>query len=204
MGRPTKLTPERQEAICAHVRDQQFIETACALVGIDKTTHYGWLNRAQAELNRLDELRDEGEEDPQPDPDEAPFIDYLHAFSRARAEAEAAAVQVLRETGQGYRVVKRKRRMDKDGNILEEHTEEYTERDWRAALEYLERSFPDRWRKPSRVEVSGRDGGPVEHTVAAEVRYTMVDNGRDPRITRRSGDHAGNGKRTEHQEAGQR
>jgi transposase len=37
--------------------------------------------------------------------------------------------------------------------------------DWKAAMTWLERKFPDRWGRRNRVEVSGRDGGPV--TVAA-------------------------------------
>ena len=33
--------------------------------------------------------------------------------------------------------------------------------DWRAAMTYLERRFPDRWGRRQRHEVSGPDGGAI-------------------------------------------
>ena len=33
--------------------------------------------------------------------------------------------------------------------------------DWRAALAYLERRFPARWRTQQRMELTGADGGPI-------------------------------------------
>lgn len=33
--------------------------------------------------------------------------------------------------------------------------------DWRAALAYLERRHPARWRKHTSTELTGKDGGPI-------------------------------------------
>lgn len=177
MGRPTKLTPERQKQICDLLKSGNWVETACTLAGIDKQTHYNWINRAQAELNRMQE---EGREDP--DPNEAPYLDYLDATTQARAEAEARNVALIQQAASGVNVVKTRRRTDQQGNIIEETEERYVERDWRAALEYLQRSFPERWKHRSAVEATGKDGGPI--AVAAEVHYHMPDNGRDPHLSR--------------------
>lgn len=44
--------------------------------------------------------------------------------------------------------------------------------DWRAALAYLERRHPDRWRAHRTTELTGPDGGPIatEHTQKLDLR----------------------------------
>lgn len=42
--------------------------------------------------------------------------------------------------------------------------------DWRAAAELLARRFPERWRRPSAVELSGPNGGPVAMEITNEER----------------------------------
>lgn len=43
---------------------------------------------------------------------------------------------------------------------------------WQAARDFLERRFPERWRKQYTQEVTGKDGGPVEVT---EVKRELLD-----------------------------
>ncbi len=38
--------------------------------------------------------------------------------------------------------------------------------DWRAAAELLARRYPQRWRRPTAVEVTGGSGGPIEFDTA--------------------------------------
>jgi transposase len=44
-GRPTKLTPELQAKICDAIRAGNYLETAAAFAGINKTTLHRWLRR---------------------------------------------------------------------------------------------------------------------------------------------------------------
>src|SRR4051812_18697193 len=60
--------------------------------------------------------------------------DFFEEVRRAEAEAEVHAVAVLR------------RAMPED---------------WRAALAYLERRHPGRWRRRQTTELTGPDGGPI-------------------------------------------
>ena len=48
-GRPTKLTPPVQQKICEAIRAGNYMETAAAYAGIEKTTLYDWLRRGARE-----------------------------------------------------------------------------------------------------------------------------------------------------------
>lgn len=63
------------------------------------------------------------------------FREFQESVARASAEAEVAAVEVLQAAFQD---------------------------DWRAALEFLKRRFPERWQDRSRHDHAGKDGGPIE------------------------------------------
>ena len=47
-GRPTKLTPKLQDEIVDLLKAGNYIETACVVVGINKTTFYQWLKRGKS------------------------------------------------------------------------------------------------------------------------------------------------------------
>jgi transposase-like protein len=47
VGRPTKLTPEIQERIVELLKAGNYVETACAVVGIGRTTYYDWMKKAE-------------------------------------------------------------------------------------------------------------------------------------------------------------
>jgi len=69
--------------------------------------------------------------------EEGPYAGFVAAVRLAEAEAEVHAVAIMR------------RAMTDD---------------WRAALSYLERRHPGRWRRRTSTELTGRDGGPIEST----------------------------------------
>lgn len=73
-----------------------------------------------------------------PDEPDPRYSEFLEAVTRARAESEATAVAVLRR---------------------------HMPDDWRAAAFYLERSFPERWRRREAIEHTGANGGPVQTNV---------------------------------------
>lgn len=62
-------------------------------------------------------------------------VEFVESVKRARAEAEAYHIRNLR-------------RASDDGS-------------WQASAWWLERSFPERWGRKDRVEVTGKDDGPL-------------------------------------------
>lgn len=74
-------------------------------------------------------------------PDSA-YGEFARACAQARAHAEVQSVLVVRKAA-------------RDGN-------------WQAAMTWLERSFPQRWGRSMRAEVTGPNGGPVSLEVSRE------------------------------------
>jgi hypothetical protein len=74
VGRPTKFTPEVIGRIIQSLQAGNYIETAAAFAGIDKTTLYDWLKQGAAE--------DEGE-----------YRNFSNAVGEALATAEMLDVQ---------------------------------------------------------------------------------------------------------------
>jgi transposase-like protein len=79
IGRPTKLTPELQEAICEHLRSGNLLQVAAQAEGIDRATLWRWRKRGEA--------------------GEAPFDVFCNAVERAMAEAECEMVERLKRLG---------------------------------------------------------------------------------------------------------
>ena len=75
------------------------------------------------------------------------YRDFRDAIQRAEAEAEVHAVALVR------------RAMNAD---------------WRAALSYLERRHPARWRRHHSTELTGKDGGPIRTERVSEVDLSKL------------------------------
>lgn len=73
---------------------------------------------------------------------EEPYSQFAQAIKDAEARAEARAVALVQ-----------KAMVD----------------DWKAAMTWMERKFPDRWSRNERREISGPGGGPVEQQIVFEV-----------------------------------
>ena len=131
MGRPTKLTEERQEALCNLLRRAISIEAACQIVGIDESLYYKWRKRGREELQRVAE---DGRRRVRKD--EKPYVAFFKESTRAQGEAE---------------------------QTLTKHWYNAANEDWRAAMELLQRKFPERWSKKQKHEHSGPEGGPMRH-----------------------------------------
>lgn len=58
MGRPSKLTPERQDEIVELLKAGNYVETACALVGVGRSTFYDWMEKAEMNLPELTSIPD--------------------------------------------------------------------------------------------------------------------------------------------------
>lgn len=83
MGRPSKLTPEIQEKIVQAIRAGNYIETAAAYAGIDKTTLYDWLKRgARAKTGK--------------------YREFSNAVEKALAEAEVRDVAIIAKAAEKH------------------------------------------------------------------------------------------------------
>lgn len=90
VGRPTKINPTIQEQIVKAIRAGNYIETASAYAGINKSTLYDWLKRGEREKQRVAKnpkykIRK----------DEAPFVDFSNAVQKALADAEIRDVATI-------------------------------------------------------------------------------------------------------------
>jgi transposase len=117
-GRPHKLTDERIDKIVELVRVGNYVEVACAAVGMTANTYYRYMRTGKALIEKYDTE----------EPDEMPNLTHLDEqcvklVSRikvANAEAEAYAVTIIRSQ---------------------------MPQQWTAAMTFLERRFPGRWKR---------------------------------------------------------
>jgi transposase len=75
-GRPTKLTPALQQKICDAVRAGNYLETAAAFAGIDKTTFHRWMRRGARGSRGV-------------------YRDFSQAVEKALADAETRDVALI-------------------------------------------------------------------------------------------------------------
>jgi transposase len=80
VGRPTKLTPELEAEFCALLLEGNYIETACALIGLSKDTVFNWLKKGA----RGEELE---------------YEQFSLAVKSSLAAAEAADLRAIRHHG---------------------------------------------------------------------------------------------------------
>lgn len=78
-GRPTSLTLEVRTAIIEALRAGNYIDTAIRIAGINRTTFYNWVKRAEA--------------------GESPFTEFINTCEKVIAEAEGDAVKSLQAAG---------------------------------------------------------------------------------------------------------
>jgi len=131
-GRPSKLTPKIQEEILRVIKSGNYIETACAYVGINKSTFYEWLKRGAREKDRV-------AKNPRAKvrKSEQPYVDFSNAVEKALAQAEIRDVAII-------------------GKAAEENWQAAA---WRLERKFPERW--GRKEKYS-LEHTGKDGGPIE------------------------------------------
>jgi hypothetical protein len=137
IGRPTTCTDEVIERIGDAVRAGNFFDVAAAYAGINRTQALKWMQHGRALRTRRIALLDANEPLPELTYYEQQVLSLCDVTERARAEAQARNVT---------------------------HISVAARTDWRAAAWFLERT-ERRFQKADQIEVSGRDGGPIETTV---------------------------------------
>lgn len=199
-GRPTRIDQVHEidrrtgaeitigDAICRYLQQGNYLETACALVTVDKSTVLAWLRDGA----RLHERILAGH----PRRTFSKYQRLAHGFSlqvrKAMAEAEARDIQNLARLALGgipQQVITEKliARTDAAGNFLRdadtgEILYDVAERTTRSSatlpdprvLQWrLERRFPDRWGRWDRVDIDVTAGGLDDEITADPVAEFM-------------------------------
>jgi CRISPR/Cas system CMR-associated protein Cmr5 small subunit len=136
-GRKSKLTPELIDTLVEYVKNGNYISTACQAVGISVNSYHNWLNKgddfyamfrnaygADAEVD--EEILKEMVKSDIITEHQAMCVRFAEALNKASGESEALAVLHVRKAF---------------GD------------DWKAAMTFLERRFPTRWRRRTGIEV---------------------------------------------------
>lgn len=134
-GRKTLLTPERLEAITTMLRAGAYVDDACRSVGISDRTFYNWMQRGNVQQERLAAGLEV-------EPDEEPFLQFLHSVQEADAEGIIGHLMNIDHAA-------------KNGT-------------WQASAWILERKQPRKWGRFERTEISGPEGGPIHINVSTE------------------------------------
>jgi len=104
-GRPTGLTEEVQARMIEALTLGNSMETTARYGGVTPASLYGWLVRGRAEMERVEQIREresvtrgvplDAVEYPKPDVVEGPYMEFLEAVERARAESVVRATAYL-------------------------------------------------------------------------------------------------------------
>ena len=135
--KPSKLTPDVHRQIIEFIKTGVRIKTACEAAGIAYSTHRTWMLRGEAEETRLKQAGTKARKA------EKPYLEYMEAIKKARAELEAELLEGIENAITGGKIiVKTVKRFDRAGNLIEQHTEEKrVPPSWQAAAWKLERMF---------------------------------------------------------------
>lgn len=131
-GRKSKLNEAMIQKLVELVQVGNYVDVACAAVGITEASYYGWLRIARAIEERIDALPEDADDaevqalmDSLTD-HERNCLAFLAAMRKANAEAEAYAVTIVRK-----------------------HMPDA----WQAAMTFLERRYPGRWKRRDETTV---------------------------------------------------
>ncbi len=89
-GRPTKLTPDVEQAIAAHIAEGAVQSDAAEATGVAQRTFYQWVSRGELALEDAS-----GDLNSVPTGNR-PFAQFAQSVKRARAEARISAVRAVR------------------------------------------------------------------------------------------------------------
>lgn len=170
MGRPTSLTSEVAEKIVTAIRSGAYAEIAATYAGVSRSTYFLWMARGRHDA----EERDAGD---------FPAIDKSHTHEwsietgvcwcgHTRYSDFMDRIKEAEATSEIHAIGKVRSAFDTD---------------WKAAMTYLERRYPSRWRRRTSVEVGTEPEGIDTETGAEEEMGTKERLARILSVLDRSG-----------------
>jgi hypothetical protein len=184
VARPTKLNARTQAVICEAIIQGLHKEVACNLAGVTVQTLHQWMRKG-------DPNTDEHQDEPDLanlDTGDLRKLAALHGITVTSRTNRATIVTKLTEAGAGSRdayvkfrdailqaETELERRLvaqvqagaaplfDKEGNVTDRGLP-------RTLLLLLQRRFPERWNPATALEITGKDGEPLEVNVTVEQR----------------------------------
>ena len=156
-GRPPKLNDKVIADIVNHLRIGCYLETAVVMAGVQKTIFYEWIKLAH-----------KGSKE---------HVKLLNAVEKAVEECTTRDLMVIDKCANGN---EGEYLRDDDGKIV------YTQRgnpvmkkaatapDWSAAAWRLQRRKPKEWGNTEKLEVSGKDGGPIQSQQVEETEEEKI------------------------------
>lgn len=136
-GAHTTLDAKKQANLEKLLSEGQFVETACELAGVSKTSFYRWMEAGEAE------------DAPEP------YRVFRVAIEKARAVAEAAAVSTVRAAQKPWVQTTTVEGTDKEGKPFTRTETKVMAGEWQAAAWWLERTFPSRYGKRQTLHHEG-------------------------------------------------
>jgi transposase len=179
-GRPPSITQEVQDQLCAYLQLGAPDEDACRAAGVSARTYYRW--RAAGEEHQLahQAAEDAGTTPPKLGATEERYRQFWQATERARGRKTTGYLQSIAAAAAGGATFTEVRREIEhvrvpdatkpegyrlEARVVKETRNEVTLRpDWRAAAWALERT-DSAFARREHVELTGRDGGPLESKV---------------------------------------
>ena len=146
-GRRSILTDEVVNDLVKVIGLGNYFVTAINYAGISESAFYSWKARGEEEIRRLAEIQDKTGVVKNPARKELIYVEFLESIKKAEAKSEVVAVIEVKSA---------------------------FKEDWKAAMTFLERRFPDRWKRKDRYELTGPDGKDLVPVVVY-----IPDNGRD-------------------------
>lgn len=170
MGRPSKLTPERQTEIIRRLTAGATITATCDAVGVAGETFSNWMKRGKVEFERRAQYGDL-EDHMISWSAEYPYFGFFGAATQAQASGLVSAAAHFRAgmlpqdteyEGTETITETRLRTVKHDNGTVEQLPYEYTKTvrkssvttspgDWRCAADYLARRESDSWSKQQQI-----------------------------------------------------
>ncbi len=144
LGPKSKLNKRTSKIIVESLRQGLAITRACVLVGITPPTFYRWLELGQKNVSKK-------------------YRDFYLECRKAEVECENRCIQVVQDAAQGKLTSQKEKKV-----VLEDGTERVKEvetkkhaPDWKAAMTFLERKYPERWGRYDRLRVGSDSTDPI-------------------------------------------
>ncbi|NJK45033.1 MAG: hypothetical protein HC933_12780 [Pleurocapsa sp. SU_196_0] len=143
-GRKAILTDILEAELIKYLSGGLYVTHACDLVGISASTYHGWVARGE----RYEAASNSEDTEVKPDPRDRRFYEFLVSARRARSRSASSMLLVIQTAA--------------------------TRGDWRAAKEFLEKSFPEQYGR-QRLEVEGSVSHSGSVAVSADLESKSLD-----------------------------